>query len=358
MRLSRIRSSWEEHDEKGLEDPGHGREAGEPRGDDVLAGQGLTGLAVEPRRPGPLRVIVLGAAAGGGFPQWNAAGPACRRARDGDPAAVPATQAGIAVSADGARWLLVNTSPDLRWQIERIGALHPRAAPRSSPIAAVVLTNGDIDAIAGLLTLREGTPFALYAHAKVLTILDENPVFEVVRREIVPRRPVALEAPLALTDAAGEALGLTLRAFAAPGKVPLYMEGAAPVTDAETGETLGLELRAGARRLVYLANCAVVTDRVREQVAGSDLLFMDGTLWRDDELIVAGVAKKTGRRMGHVSMSGADGAIARLVGVPVGQKVFIHVNNTNPALLADSAERAEVERAGWAVARDGMELEL
>ena len=135
-----------------------------------------------------MRVRVLGAAAGGGFPQWNANSEACRRARRGDPAARPATQASIALSADGRRWVLVNASPDLRQQIERNAGLHPRDGLRSSPIAAVVLTNADVDAVAGLLHLREGTPFALYAHRRVLAVLDRNPIFEVVDRELVPRR--------------------------------------------------------------------------------------------------------------------------------------------------------------------------
>lgn len=301
---------------------------------------------------------MLGAAAGGGFPQWNAASPACRRARAGDPAAVPATQASIAVSTDGDRWLLVNASPDLRWQIERNPALHPRRAPRSSPIAAVVLTNGDVDAIGGLLTLREGTPFALYAHPTVLTILDRNPIFEVIRRDLVPRRALALDEPVTLRDAAGTPLGVTLLPFAAPGKAPLYLEGEDPVTDAETGEVLGLELRADGRRLVYLGNCAVVSDRIRARVAGADLLFMDGTLWSDDELVAAGVSEKTGRRMGHVSIDGPDGAVARLADVPLGRRILIHLNNSNPALLADSAERARLDAVGWEVARDGMEIVL
>ncbi len=301
---------------------------------------------------------MLGAAAGGGFPQWNAASPACRRARAGDPAAVPATQASIAVSTDGERWLLVNASPDLRWQIERNPALHPRRAPRSSPIAAVVLTNGDVDAIGGLLTLREGTPFAVYAHPTVLTILDRNPIFEVIRRDLVPRRALALDEPVTLRDAAGTPLGVTLLPFAAPGKAPLYLEGEDPVTDAETGEVLGLELRADGRRLVYLGNCAVVSERIRARVAGADLLFMDGTLWSDDELVAAGVSEKTGRRMGHVSIDGPDGAVARLADVPLGRRILIHLNNSNPALLADSAERARLDAVGWEVARDGMEIVL
>jgi pyrroloquinoline quinone biosynthesis protein B len=309
-----------------------------------------------------MQVRVLGAAAGGGFPQWNANSEACRRARAGESAARPASQASIAVSADGRRWVLVNASPDLRQQIEASPPLHPRSGLRSSPIAAVVLTNADVDAIAGLLHLREGTPFALYAHDRVLDVLDANPVFDVVNREIVPRRRLPVELPTVLADAGGEPLGLELMPFLAPGKLPLYLEGrAGPALDtaAMDGDSLGLEIRTqSGGMLVYLANCARLTDALLERIAGAELLFLDGTLWRDDEMIAQGVGTKTGRRMGHISMGGPEGAIARLRDVPVGQRVFIHVNNTNPALLADSPERAELERAGWLVAHDGMELKL
>ena len=308
-----------------------------------------------------MRVRVLGAAAGGGFPQWNTNSEACRRARRGDPGARSATQASIAVSVDGRRWVLVNAAPDLRQQIEANPCLQPSEAIRSSPIAAVVLTNADVDAVAGLLHLREGTPFALYAHERVLDVLDRNPIFEVVARAIVPRRELRVEEPVELMDADSDALGLRLTAFLAPGKVPLYLEGSTARnldTAALTGDTLGLEIAVEGGRLVYLANCARVTDPLRQRIAGAELLFMDGTLWRDDEMILQGVGSKTGGRMGHISMSGPDGAIERLRDVPIGRRVFIHVNNTNPALLADSAERAELARAGWEVAHDGMELSL
>jgi len=223
-----------------------------------------------------------------------------------------------------------------------------------------VLTNSDVDAVAGLLHLREGTPFALYAHRKVLAVLDRNPIFEVVDRAMVPRRGLESEDLLLVNDAADEPLGLAVRPFLAPGKVPLYLEGESGRLDtaALDGDTLGVEIEVDGSRLVYLANCAQLTPALLDRLAGADLLFLDGTLWRDDEMIEQGVGGRTGRRMGHISMSGPDGAIARLRGVPVGRRIFIHINNTNPALLADSAERAELEAAGWEVAYDGMELTL
>jgi pyrroloquinoline quinone biosynthesis protein B len=305
-------------------------------------------------------VRVLGAAAGGGFPQWNANSEASRRARAGDPAARPATQAGIALSADGERWALINASPDLRQQIEANPVLHPRQGLRSSPIAAVLLTNGDVDAVMGLLHLREGTPFALHAHERIHAVLDLNPLFKVLDRDLVPRRPLVPDEWHDLADREGRPLGLRIRPFVAPGKVALYLEGETERLDtaAETGDALGIEVMAGAARLIYLANCAAMPMELLGRICGSTILFMDGTLWRDDEMILQGVGTKTGRRMGHVSMSGPDGAIARLAPLSIGRRIFIHVNNTNPALLADSPERAQLERAGWEVAYDGMELSL
>jgi pyrroloquinoline quinone biosynthesis protein B len=228
----------------------------------------------------------------------------------------------------------------------------------------VLLTNGDVDAIAGLLHLREGTAFALHAHERVLAVLDANPIFEVVSRATVPRRRLVPEEPVELRDAGGALLGLRVTPFLVPGKIPLYREGDAGEaldTAALEGDTLGLEIEAWdapGRRVVYLANCAEVTEDIRRRMAGAEILFMDGTLWDDEEMIRQGVGSKTGQRMGHVAMSGPKGVVARLEGVPIGRRIFLHVNNTNPALLADSPERAELERAGWDVAYDGMDIRL
>ena len=308
-----------------------------------------------------IQVLILGAAAGGGFPQWNSNSEACRRSRNGDLAACPATQASIAVSADGERWFIVNAAPDLREQINREAVLHPRQGLRSSPIAGIVLTNGDVDAVAGLLHLRERTPFTIYAHERIFGVLDENPIFRVLADDVVQRRSFDLNESFALCGPDAVDSGLRVKAFAVPGKVALYKEDARKGADfgTEAGDTIGLEISDGSgTRVLYVANCAAINDALREQVRGADLLFFDGTLWRDDEMVVAGEGIKTGQRMGHLSMSGEAGAMSLLQGLNIPRKTFIHINNTNPALLSDSAEREELESAGWMVAHDGMRLDL
>ena len=308
-----------------------------------------------------LWIRVLGAAAGGGFPQWNANNEACRRARAGDPAARPASQASLAVSADGERWVLLNASPDLRQQIESASPLHPRAGLRHSPIRAVVLTNGDVDAIAGLLSLRERQPLAVYATARVLSILRGNPIFDVLSPETVDRRRLVPGEPTVLRESEGAPLGVILEAFPVPGKTPLYLEAAEAVLDtARIGEdTVGLKLSDEAgRSFFFIPSCAEMTAEIAARLRGAELVVFDGTLWRDDEMIAEGSGTKTGRRMGHVSASGAGGAIAAFAPLGVKRKIFIHVNNSNPLLLTDSAERAEAAARGWEVAADGMELRL
>lgn len=308
-----------------------------------------------------IRILVLGAAAGGGFPQWNSNSEACRRARSGDPAAPPASQASIAVSADGSNWYVINAAPDLREQINREKSLHPTVGLRSSPIAGVVLTNGDVDAVAGLLHLRERTPFVIYAHPRIFGVLDENPIFRVLAPDVVKRQPFDLNRTFRLKNRSGSESGLEVTPFSVPGKVALYKEDEKKGVDfgTEEGDTIGLEITDGrGTRMYYIANCARVTDALSARVKGADLLFFDGTLWRDDEMVVSGEGQKSGQRMGHISMSGESGAMALLSGTKIQRKVFIHINNTNPALLSDSAERRELESAGWTVASDGMSIEL
>lgn len=305
-----------------------------------------------------MRAVVLGAAAGGGFPQWNSNAVGCRRARSGDPLARPRTQASLAVSADGRHWTLLNASPDLRQQIEQTPVLHPNGAIRSSPIASVVLTGGDVDAIAGLLTMRERQAFELYATARVHGVLDANPIFEVLSRDLVRRHTVALgqASPLALPS--GEPSGLTIELFAVPGKVPLYLEADDAPTIETNDQTVGAAISDGQSTLFYVPGCAAMTPDLAARLRGAALVLFDGTLWADDEMIVAGLGPKTGARMGHMSVSGPAGTLAAFEDLGVQRRILVHINNSNPILLDDSPERAQVEAAGWEVAFDGMELTL
>ncbi|MGU3538326.1 pyrroloquinoline quinone biosynthesis protein PqqB [Methylobacterium sp. A54F] len=299
-----------------------------------------------------MRVVILGSAAGGGLPQWNCRCPICSLARSEPGRVRPRTQSSIAVSADGERWLLVNASPDIRAQLNDTPDLHPREGLRHSPIGAVLLTNGDVDHVAGLLTLREAQPFTLYGTQGILDSVNANRVFDVMAAEVVGRQPITL-------DRTFEPLpGLSVTLFAVPGKVPLWLEDETMQIGAETETTVGAMIEAGGRRLAYIPGCARVTDGLRDRIAGVDALLFDGTVLHDDDMIRAGVGTKTGWRMGHVPMRGENGAIAALAPVAIGRRVFVHINNTNPVLIEDGPERASVEAEGWTVAHDGLSLTL
>ncbi len=257
------------------------------------------------------------------------------------------------MSGNGQDWYLVNASPDLRQQINETPELHPHSALRSTPIAGVVLTGGDVDAIAGLLTLREREPFCVYASRRILDILAANPIFEVLARDVVERRQVALGETVELAG------GLSVELFAVPGKVPLYLEEGSDMQPLVADETtVGAVFSDGHARAFYIPGCAAFTADLATRLTGGDALFFDGTLWCDDEMIQAGVGSKTGQRMGHMSLSGPTGTIAALAPYPVGQRYLLHINNSNPVLLADTPERAEVEAAGWIVCHDGLRITL
>ena len=304
--------------------------------------------------------VVLGSAAGGGFPQWNSNAPACRRARQGDAAASPRSQTSIAITANTQDWFVLNATPDLRLQIESTRLLHPREGLRSSPIGGVVVTGGDVDAIAGLLHLRERHRFDLYAPRQVLAVIAANPIFDVLAPDCVRRLELTLDERTELATASGTS-GLAVTAFAVPGKVPLYLETAGQDPGvSEGGDAVGLEIidTASGKSFFFIPGCAAMNDPLRRRLAGAALVFFDGTLWRDDEMIRMGVGNKTGRRMGHMSMSGEDGAIAAFRDLGVSRHIFIHINNSNPVLLEDSAERRLANKAGWEIAYDGMEVRL
>src|SRR5262245_16010494 len=310
-------------------------------------------------------IKVLGSAAGGGFPQWNCNGRNSADVRQGKAGLASRSQASVAVSANERDWVLLNAAPDLRQQINATPELHPdpNQGPRNSPIKAVVLTNGDVDAIAGLLCLREGQPFTVYGTKRVLDVLASNSVFDVLDARLVKRVPIEYGKPFAVEGPDGE-IGIDVEPFAVPGKVPLYLEdekaGAAAGFGAQEGDTTGLKLtdtKTG-RYFFYIPGCSKLDDRLRARLKDAPLLFFDGTLFTNDEMIAQGLLNKTGDRMGHMNMSGETGSIASLAPLGIGRKIFIHINNSNPALREDSPERAAVEGASWEVSYDGMEVRV
>lgn len=312
-----------------------------------------------------LRLKILGSAAGGGFPQWNCNYRLSRAVRSGASGICRRTQSSLAASANGRDWILFNASPDILHQIAETPELQPRAeAPlRSTPIRAVVLTNADVDHVAGLLSLRERQPFAIYATAEVLAVLAANSIFNVLDREIVPRRELPKGVEFEIADAHGRGTGVRVESFAVPGKVALYMEDSSrPDADfsSDSGDTIGVRIAGGdgEGQAFYIPGCARIDATLRSRLSGAACLLFDGTVFTDDEMMAAGVGVKTGARMGHLAMSGPKGSIAGLENVKIGRRIFVHINNTNPVLDENSAEHAAVRSAGWEVAHDGMEIEL
>jgi pyrroloquinoline quinone biosynthesis protein B len=304
---------------------------------------------------GQLTAIVLGAAAGGGFPQWNCRCAVCRLAWAGDKRVKPRTQASLAVSADGEHWILLNVSPDLRAQIQANQNLHPRGQARDntrgSPIAAVVLTGAEIDQTAGLLSLRERSPFTLHATAATLAAIADNPMFAALAPDVVARHAAVPGERFAL------GYGLEAELFIVPGKVPLYLEGDDPDTASESAANVGVEISSSDARLAFVPGAAATTPAVMQRLARADVIFFDGTLFTDDEMIATGTGEKTGRRMGHMPLDGPDGSLAALAGLRA-RRIFVHINNTNPILVEGSPERGRVIAAGWEIAEDGLEVKL
>lgn len=308
-------------------------------------------------------IKILGSAAGGGFPQWNCNGIHSANVRAGKPGYRSRTQSSLAVSADGKNWALLNASPDLRQQINENPELHPeKAGPlRNSPIKAVVVTNADVDHITGLVHLREAQPFAIYGSERVMTTLNANSIFDVCARDKVARRILPLGKPVEL-EGAGVDLGLIVEGFAVPGKIALFLERGSQDNNfgSRDGDTIGLRITAKntGKAFFYIPGCAEIDPPLADLLKGAELVFFDGTLYTDNEMIDQGLMAKTGRRMGHLSVSGPDGTIAAFEPLGVRRRIFVHINNSNPILDENSPARKATESAGWEVGYDGMEVRL
>jgi pyrroloquinoline quinone biosynthesis protein B len=304
-----------------------------------------------------LRVLVLGSAAGGGFPQWNCGCRNCVAVRQGKPGWRARTQDSLAVSADGDNWWLLNASPDVLTQIQATPELWPRQL-RHSPIAGVVLTNGDLDHVLGLLLLRESQPLSVYATARVLEGLHQNVALRTLQRfpGHVRFRPLELSQPVELADADERGSGIEVLPFPLPGKPPLHlMQAFAPSAEDNLGLSVS-ERGPASPSLVYASAAASLDDLSPFQRA--DALFIDGTFWSEQELPALGVPTGPARTMAHLPISGDEGSLRRLAPTSARHRFYTHVNNTNPVLDEASSEHSALLQAGWQVASDGLRLSL
>jgi len=302
-----------------------------------------------------MQIILLGTAAGGGFPQWNCWCPSCRVARADPQRALPRSQSAAAVSADGERWFLLNASPDIHAQLGRL----PRGAPsgvRYAPVEGVVLTDAELDHTLGLVLLREAGFLQVAATEAVREILEHDScllrvtsAFAQVRvAELVPGQA----APLGYRD--GCPSGLSVTPFLVPAGPPRF--AAADRTGHTVGLLLGDEATGGTA--VFAPGCGGIDATVLDALGRAELVLFDGTFWSDEELVTLGISDRTARQMDHLPVSGPGGSLERLAALPAVRRVYTHINNTNPMLLEDSPERAEVERHGLRVGADGMRFTL
>jgi len=310
-----------------------------------------------------MRVKVLGSAAGGGFPQWNCACPNCGALRDGKLKVRPRTQAQVAVSSDPAHWFLLNASPDLRQQILATPELSVTSSPPGSPISTILLTSADVDCVMGLLHLREFHPLYIYSTLSVRRVLtEENSLFRVLARSNPPVRwetlPLGRLIPLAPPTSAGAKDGFFCKAVPLLGGFPDYvsdsLKGSFPPEEA----VIGLQLVHKEKRFFYAPSIAGLGEDWQRSVDECDLALLDGTFWKDDELIQAKRSRRTARDMGHLPLWGERGMLKRPFRLGKTKRVLIHINNTNPVLNEESPEHRAVRDAGWEIAYDGMEFNL
>ncbi len=302
-----------------------------------------------------MHIVLLGTAAGGGFPQWNCWCPPCRVARTDPARAIPRSQSAAALSADGERWFLLNASPDVHAQLGHL----PRRAPgtvRHTPVEGVVLTDAELDHTLGLVLLREARYLQVAATPAVLEILEHDSALLRVTRAFAEVRTLdlAIDQPAALQYRDGCPSGLSVTAFSVPAGPPRFAGREEP------GHTVGLLIRdeATGGTCAFVPGCGGLDPSLLARLAGADLVLFDGTFWSDDELIALGISDRTARQMDHLPVSGPGGSLERLAGLPLRRRVYTHINNSNPMLVEGSPERTAVESHGFLVGADGMRFSL
>jgi pyrroloquinoline quinone biosynthesis protein B len=303
-----------------------------------------------------MQVRVLGAAAGGGLPQWNCRCANCAAARAGASWIRPRTQSSVAISGDGRAWFLLNVSPDIRQQVLAFAPLGPpEGHARGSGIAGCVLTDAELDHAAGLLLLREGSGYSICSTPLVRRWLESR----LSLSAILPGRswlelPLDRLLELPLSDGTGS--GLRLSAFEVDRHVPRFIDEDA---GAALGSVVGLRIEDTRTRgvLVYVPCLARVVPALEAAVAGANCVLVDGTFWSDDEPIRAGIGPRGATEMGHLPVSGPGGSLAWLAGLSL-RRAYVHINNTNPMLDERSAEAAQVRAGGVAIAADGDAFEV
>jgi pyrroloquinoline quinone biosynthesis protein B len=302
-----------------------------------------------------VHVILLGTAAGGGFPQWNCWCPSCLVARRDPSSARHRSQSSAAISADGQRWFLLNASPDVRDQLARLPS-GPSAGIRRVPIDGVLLTDAELDHTLGVVLLREARHLPLYTTPAIRAMLEcDSRILPTTRAFAeVPVTELMLDTPRELHYRDGSASGLSAEAFAVPAGPPRFARSH------DIGHTVGMILRdeAGDSVCAFVPACGDLNASLLERLAQADLLLFDGTFWTDNELIALGIGDRTARQMDHLPISGPDGSLDQLRKLPCRHRVYTHINNTNPMLVESSPERALVEQAGLLVGVDGLQFNL
>jgi pyrroloquinoline quinone biosynthesis protein B len=297
-----------------------------------------------------VRVRILGAAAGGGFPQWNCNCANCRGLRTGALRAKARSQCSIAASAESSQWVLLNASPDLRAQISTFSELLPKSDARGTSIASVLLTDAELDHVTGLLSLRESQPIDLHCTRRVYHWLFEaNPVFGGLLEPSRFRwKPVENRISTVCPEA-----GLTWEAVFVEGKIPTYVKTPSDLV----GATVAYKIGDATGSILYVPAIKRIDEALLNVANECACILFDGSFWSDDEMARRGVGTRTALAMGHVPIDGPEGSLAQLSHLRA-RKVYTHVNNTNPILDEDSPQRRAIEDAGWEVAEDGMEIVL